>query len=485
MGSGDMKMGRKKSITTEFFKIFIMILGSVAIALGLFFFIGVLEKRLYREMSEKNAYANNVYVELGEMERQIDSYSKTLEGKYLESYLAHSQKLDGFLTELSIIPGQSQIVRDEIRRISSFNDYQLRIWKSNADISLFQVMSYVKMGLSDQKLEAQNLLIHNSEATTREYMSQMKRLDKTKLIIWWSIVAILACSVFIMIKRLKRVVSVLSENQIIAKALTAHQWEVPDACTGYYVELDELSGAINQMKAEIKLYVEQIKEKSRLEIQLKEERLKREQEEKMLVEASLSNLRAQVNPHFLFNALNLIGKTAFLECPETAMELIEAISKILRYSLEKSSGMVPLAREMEIVQAYMFLQETRYGGNMTFTCDIPSLAEDVKIPPMIIQPIIENSFKHGFKQKDIVHISVRAHMTEDYLALYIEDDGEGFDVSALGHMERDGIGVRNVEQRLKLIYGQEGLFKIESQLGNYTKVIIKVPRGGSYETGNS
>ena len=463
-----------KSIVREILMIFLMILCAVICALCMYFYISMREEQLYRQLNDKNICASKVYLELDNMEVKINAYSRTMDENYLEDFYKSSSQLSERLQELKQISAAYQPVMDYVRRIGSFNDYQMELWKDRETADLYQLINYVRTSIPVQKVESQNMIVENSSLAFQDCIRQTEFLGRLRVIVWILIILILTGCSILMVKRLEKIISALRENQEIAKSLTEHKWDVPDVPVGYYSELDELSLAMNQMKHEIIHYI-------RLEQQLAEERLAGEQMEKALVEARLTALRAQVNPHFLFNALNLIGKTAFLEQPEQAMELIEAVSKILRYSLDQSGRMVLLSTEMEIVAAYIFLQKSRFGENLKVVCQIPEEAETIRIPSMIIQPIIENSFKHGFKDKSTITITLRAELSEEYLSLYMEDDGSGFDTSILDQEKGMGIGVRNVQQRLELVYQGKAQFRIESRIGCYTKVTVRIPRGGTYE----
>ena len=177
--------------------------------------------------------------------------------------------------------------------------------------------------------------------------------------------------------------------------LAHRNWNVPDLEISRYREFTLISQTANHMKQEIREYIRDIKNKARLEKQLNEERLINEKQHAMMIAAQLSALRAQVNPHFLFNSLNLIGVTALIGDSKIVMQMVEATGRILRYSLYHQERMTALDEELEIVEQYLFLQKCRFNDAIEAEIHNDLEGDDIQIPTMSIQPIVENCFKHG------------------------------------------------------------------------------------------
>ncbi|MBW9149850.1 sensor histidine kinase [Clostridium sp. CM028] len=181
----------------------------------------------------------------------------------------------------------------------------------------------------------------------------------------------------------------------------------------------------------------------------------------MANKAEIKALQAQINPHFLFNALNTIISFIRLD-PNRARELIINLSTYLRYNLETGENLVDIYRELEQVKAYIEIEKARFGEKLHVIYDIEDDL-DVKIPNLIIQPIVENSIKHGIlegKGYGSVTIEIKKIAAGD-ITIVIEDDGVGISKEIIekvyeGKMEENKIGMSNVHNRLKYIYG-EGL----------------------------
>ncbi|NBK24480.1 MAG: hypothetical protein EOM68_20930, partial [Spirochaetia bacterium] len=210
--------------------------------------------------------------------------------------------------------------------------------------------------------------------------------------------------------------------------------------------------------------------------ELGEKLIESEKRDKLLMQAQLSALRAQINPHFLFNALDIIGKVAFLNNPELAMELIEAISRILRYSLDATDQLVPLSEELSIIQHYLLLQKVRFGDRVTFEYAVTDAGRAARMPAMLLQPILENCFKHGMRAQASLHIRLQADLDQDILKVVVHDTGEGFEKDETMIGPSTHIGLNNVSSRLSLRYKRDDLFSIESKKHAFTTVTLRIPQ---------
>ncbi|MCB2294069.1 sensor histidine kinase [Clostridium algoriphilum] len=198
----------------------------------------------------------------------------------------------------------------------------------------------------------------------------------------------------------------------------------------------------------------------------------------MANKAEIKALQAQINPHFLFNALNTI--ISFIRInPNRARELIINLSTYLRYNLEMGENHVDIYRELEQVKAYIEIEKARFGEKLHVIYNIEENL-DIKIPSLIIQPIVENAIKHGILEgrgSGSVTIEIKKVTSED-IVIMVEDDGVGITNEIIekvyaGTMEGNKIGISNVHNRLKYIYG-EGL-KIE-RLSSGTRINFNVRR---------
>lgn len=261
--------------------------------------------------------------------------------------------------------------------------------------------------------------------------------------------------------------------------LGARDWEAPDLKESQYREFTLISQTVNRMKQEIKNYIKEIEKQAKLEKQLNEERLINEQQRTMMITAQMSALRAQVNPHFLFNSLNLIGVTALVGRSEQVMQLVEDTGNILRYSLYHKELTTSLDEELEIVRQYLYLQKCRFSDKVKAEIHNELEGEEIYIPTMSIHPIVENCFKHGFGNKESLSIHITATMDGDVAAICVRDDGVGFPAKQLQPEGDGGIGLSNIRKRLELMYGSgRRRMEIESEAGGFTSVTVFIPQKG-------
>jgi hypothetical protein len=186
---------------------------------------------------------------------------------------------------------------------------------------------------------------------------------------------------------------------------------------------------------------------------LRERELRAVQLERALVDAQLMSLRAQLQPHFLFNALNTISSTIY-DNPGAADRMLAHLARLLRAALNKSSHHeVSLREELETLAGYFALLEARFGERVQIHTEVQPDAEEVRVPSLLLQPLIENVMRHGVEvSNQPVHIELRARVLAGELALDIEDDGPG--CNGRTDVLTSGIGLSSSAKRLRLLYGE-------------------------------
>lgn len=203
---------------------------------------------------------------------------------------------------------------------------------------------------------------------------------------------------------------------------------------------------------------------------------------KSLVKLSeLRALQSQINPHFLFNALNTMASYIRTK-PEKAREVIVDLSNYLRYNLNNNSKNVELLKELEQINSYLKIEKARFGDKLDIIYDIDENLYNVEIPSLIIQPLVENSIKHGLlKKRDGGFVKISIKKIKDDLNICIEDNGVGIEQSIIDNLDKqinENIGLKNVHHRLQLLYGK-GL-EIE-RLEQGTRISFKIIGGKNYD----
>lgn len=202
---------------------------------------------------------------------------------------------------------------------------------------------------------------------------------------------------------------------------------------------------------------------------------KLESQQLLLNEARLAALQRQINPHFLFNTLNSVA-SLIRSNPEQARTVVYKLSAILRRLLRKHDNFSPLREELSFIDDYLAIETVRFGAKLRFTKEIEPDTLDRLVPSMLLQPIIENSIRHGLSSKvDGGMIRLRSRLSEGKLFLSIEDDGVGIPEAKLATLFEQGIGVSNVNERLKVLFGGDYRMWIDSKPGEGTTTGIEIP----------
>ena len=200
-----------------------------------------------------------------------------------------------------------------------------------------------------------------------------------------------------------------------------------------------------------------------------------QEQEKLLLAAKIEALKSQINPHFLFNTLASISSLIRSQ-PDTARTLIIKLSGLLRRLMRSHQHFVTLREELESIDEYLDIEVARFGPKLRVRKDIGPDTISVVVPSMILQPLVENSIKHGLSRKvGPGLIVIRSRRQHGRVSIEIEDDGMGFLVERLEAPMASGIGLANVRERLRVIYGATYQLTLTSEPGHGTTARIEVP----------
>jgi len=201
-----------------------------------------------------------------------------------------------------------------------------------------------------------------------------------------------------------------------------------------------------------------------------------EQHQQLLLKARMDALSAQINPHFLFNTLNTVSSLIRYD-PDTARGVVIKLSNILRRLLRKHETFVPLQEELDFIDDYLDIEVARFGhDNLQIHKQIEEHTLDAFVPSMLLQPIVENALKHGLAAKlGVGEITIRTSTRDARLIIEIEDNGVGIPEERMSQVFGDGIGISNVHERLRVLYGGDFQMNILSQEGEGTRIRIEIP----------
>jgi len=205
----------------------------------------------------------------------------------------------------------------------------------------------------------------------------------------------------------------------------------------------------------------------------------------LLAQTELKALQSQVNPHFLFNTLSIISKTAYIENAAKTVDMLESTTALLRYGLDSMSDSSDLEREFESIRNYLYIQSNRLGQRITMNLYVQPDLPNVAMPALIVQPFVENAIIHGvFHMESGGKVEVSAKRQDEFICIKITDNGVGMPAETVEKFWADsestdarGIGVLNVKKRIEIFFENKHLLMIDSTPGCGTVVTVLIPVG--------
>lgn len=256
-------------------------------------------------------------------------------------------------------------------------------------------------------------------------------------------------------------------------------------------DLGELVSIFNDMKHAMEENIQTIQENHRMTELLQQEKLENSEMEKRLNANRLELLKSQINPHFLFNTLNMIGSMADLEDAPTTEKMTQSLAQLFRYNLNTREQIVPIDMELRIAENYMYLQKMRFGSRIQYQVNTPEDVSHIRIPSFTMQPLVENAIVHGLSKKEqggTVSVTVTEDPTSEIVTLLIEDDGLGIAEERLSALNarmhnpeenktaRIGIGLGNIYCRIRTLYPEGGDLRIDAKEGVGTRITLTIPQ---------
>lgn len=426
---------------------------------------------------DRTAASDQVVADLSAMQQLFRVTGHSDFDDDFQPYLAACADLDQSIDILRKLTPDSEELLNFLRRAESFNEYQ-RHWLQltiDGEHPYYDVYRYISDGLARHLAQAIEVSQRDTSAARAAYIGQMQALYRSMHIlaaVFTAACLLLALLYAFFLRDVRRTFQRVAEY---CARLADREWEIEDLSGMRYREFVLIAETVNHMKDEIRSHIRKIESQAELERQLNEEKLINEQQRAMMAEAQMSALRAQVNPHFLFNALNLIGVSSMVGSADMVMQIVEATGRILRYSLYHNDKMTDLDDELEVVDQYLYIQKCRFHDSFTVMIHNELEGEGVRIPTMSVQPIVENSFKHGFGNRKDLRVELIVRKEGDRLEIVVSDDGVGFD-PACTDQKSGGIGLTNIRRRLELIYGRERVsMKIQSEPGKGSSITLHIP----------
>ena len=439
-----------------------------------------------------NVTINTLSDTLEEIQNTVYEYLNTKSSQALEDYYRYEQDYRRLMEDLNNrnVDSEIKMLEKNIRQMSESYLEQTGLTvqaKRGRNVEKYkeyyeeatQIFQYINSYI----YKLNNLQFHQNSANYQMLLSAMNVLEKASMMIMLVVFAVGIIVTALLIRDMIRPLMALSST---AHEVAQGNLDVPQLPVVAEDEIGVVTRGFNQMLASIREYIDKLKDSMEKEALLKERELSMEAH---LKEAQLKFLQAQINPHFLFNSLNAGTQLAMMEDAEKTSVFLERMADFFRYNVRKVGDDATLQEEIDLVDNYIYILNVRFAGDITYRKDVDEGIDDIRIPSMTLQPLVENAVQHGIHdclEEGWIHLQV--HREESRLRITVSDNGEGISqekirailegrsTSEEEHPDSTGIAMDNVIHRLRLYYNRDNLLQIESDgPGTGTRVTILIP----------
>jgi len=449
-----------------------------------------------------NVYVSNVSLnelsdELETIQKSMYEYLNTKSSDALENYYRSSSQYNYLLNDLNDMASDNHIMLMEKnikamslkylettnKTIQSKRGRNIERYKEGYEKSS-EIYTYI----NNNMYSLNNELFKNNSNNYELLLDSLRYLETVSTII---LIVISLLSIILIIIVTKSITNPLIKLAKAANEVATGNFNIALVEANYNDEIGVVARAFNKMIVSIREYVIKIKESIEFESKVKETELLMKNH---LKDVQLKYLQAQINPHFLFNTLNAGAQLAMLEEAEKTSIFIEKTADFFRYNIKKMNEDSSLAEEIELVDGYVYIMNVRFSNEINFIKEIDKSLLNLRVPSMILQPIVENAVNYGIRgieREGIIKLLVVQNQHE--ILISIKDNGNGMSQDTINQVmkgeikeeeiekeetlkDSHGIGLRNVINRLNLYYGKKDSVEIISGGENQgTEVILHIP----------
>lgn len=439
-----------------------------------------------------NVSLNELHLSLRKVQDSMTSYLNTKSSDSMEEYFRNQQDYYNLTNGLNnvVINDEGALVEKNIKNMS---ETYLELTHSTIEAKRGRKIEQYK-DFYEEASEIYTYLnstiydLNNSkfQDNYENYGRMLVSLQTSEALNIFILFLVGTFNIFIILIFARSITKPLQQLALTANRVAAGELNVELMPVKGSDEVGIVTSAFNQMVINLRNFIEQLKISMEHEREMKEKELLMETH---LKDAQLKYLRAQINPHFLFNTLNAGAQLAMMEGADRTYSYTQNVADFFRYNLTNGNDLVSLKEEIKLVDNYMYILNVRFSNELIYLKDIDEALVHVMVPSMTLQPIVENCVNYGVRNIDrekIIELSV--YKKGHFICISISDNGIGMSEEKLKQVlegtfksndsesDSNGIGIKNVIGRLKLIYGRDNLFNIESKgYDNGTKVIILIP----------
>lgn len=476
-------------------KLLVIFLAASVIIFGVNMYIYLTIDRMIENIDtvyESNAILNELQSGLNQVQHNMESFLEIEDTESIEGYLRSQQEFQKVLERLNslILGDENKIAEKNIRKLSdsylSISDNAIKAKRGRNVVRYKQYYeSAAKMYnyINTYVYSLNNKQFMENSENYRILLNSIK-YSKTVNISVLCMVSVLSTMLIVLLT--KDITSPLRRLAEAANEVAAGKLDVELPEMALTDEVSTVNKAFRQMMISLRNNIEQIRESMEMESALKENQLMMEAH---LKDAQLKYLQAQINPHFLFNTLNAGAQLAMMEGADKTYLYVQNVADFFRYNIKKNHEIVTLREEIELVDHYLYIINTRFSGEIKFNKVIEESLIDTALPGMILQPLVENAVNHGVREIDWEKsLDLTVKNTAAGISICIWDNGVGMSREKIDRVMQGmltksdlsessgGVGLYNVIQRLRLYFGREDVFRITSEgIGKGTQAEILIP----------
>ncbi len=446
----------------------------------------------------EQVYATNV--QLNEMTEELDKvhsemleYLKTRDSNVLQEYYISQQNLSEQLVKVQeeTLDRQTSVLKNNIyylgKNYLKVSEEAVKA-KRGRDVQTYgeryEEAGKIKEYLNGYISSLNNIQFQGNSNNYLLLQNSLYYMEVVGTIMFFVVVLCDTIMVVMMTRRLTKPLKILSGR---AKEVTAGDLsvDIPVFRTGD--EVESLSKAFDKMMGSIREYVEAQRVSMEKENEMRENELKTQT---LLKDAQLKYLQSQINPHFLFNTLNAGMQLAMIEDADKTALFIENMAEFFRYNLSRINEDATLADEIRLVDHYIYILNVRFAGDIHYKKEIEPGLENVLVPSMILQPLVENAVQYGIRGVEWEGwVTLRIWQEAGTVYIEVADNGRGMSQELIERVLRgenvknkknsksNGIGIYNVLERLQMYYTTEDVLEIESDgEGKGTRFTLKIPK---------
>ncbi len=488
------KAGRKGRLSIR-----VKLLLTFALTAALMFGINLLlYQEVNRSMRQLDAvYATNVSLNeltecLEETQGNIYTYLNTKSSDSLEDYYRNEQRLRDMLAQLNgeNVENERKMLEKNIRNMA-----ETYLASAEEAVQAKRGRNVERYGELFDRAQQYYQYVQSAvyrlngmqfRSNSDNYTILLNSLNYMEIVSSGIMVAAAVVNLLLLMLLIRTITEPLRQLALSANEVAAGNFDLTLQDTESRDEVGVVQHAFVKMVQSIREYIDRTRESMEKEQKMMERELLMETH---LKDAQLKYLQAQINPHFLFNSLNAGAQLAMMEDAEKTSIFIEKMADFFRYNVRRSEGTATLGEELEAVDNYVYILNVRFAGDIHFEKEVAPFLEDVQLPSMILQPLVENAVTHGIRDVDWegwIFLSVEP--AGDELRICVRDNGAGMTEERIREVlagkarqtEADGgstgIGLDNVISRMELFFGRKNLVTILSDgPGKGTEVRLRIP----------